>query len=146
MQNGNYPELVDELARISGKDLAFSPTKPETIFNVGFNRAALWDALELLSEHGTVQIAGQDFEKLKRLRRILLSDERISFCVKNTPVNTLVNEMASLTGLSLRIAAGSPKATVNVQLRDVNLNEILAKVSEQTGTKIIEEGADSGGE
>lgn len=144
MKNANYPQLVAELADISGKEIAFSPTKSDIVFDVGFERAPLWDALELLSNHGTVRIAGQDFEKLKRLRRILLSEEKISFGVKNTPINTVVNDMASLTGLPLRITAGSPMSTVNVQLRNVTLNDILAKVSEQAGTKITEEGAEPG--
>jgi hypothetical protein len=141
-QNATYPQLVAELARVSGYDLAFFPVKRDTIFNLDYKRAVLWDVLEILSDRGTVQIAGQDFEKLKRLRRILLSGERISLCVQNTPVSTFVNDTASLTGLPLRITAGRPMAIVNVKLQNVTLNEILVKVSEQTGTKIIEEGAD----
>lgn len=141
MQNGKYPQLIAELARISGKDLAFWPTKPDTVFNADYKRAVLWDILEMLSDRGTVQIAGRDFEKLKKLRRTLLSGERITLCVRGTPVNTFVNDMASLTGLPFRVAAGTPMANVNVKLQNVTLTEILIKVSEQTGTKIIEEGA-----
>lgn len=144
MQDSNYPRLLAELARVSGKELTFSPTKPDMVFNAGFKKATLWDALGLLSDHGTVRVAGQDFEKLKRLRRTLLSGERISFCVKNTPVNTFVNDIASLTGLRLRIIAGRPTATVNVELQDASLSDILNTVSEQTGTKIIDEGGDPG--
>lgn len=131
-----------ELARVSGRDLAFFPIKRDTVLNLDYKRAVLWDVLEILSDRGTVQIAGQDFEKLKRLRRILLSGERISLCVHNTPVSTFVDDTASLTGLPLRITDGRPMAIVNVKLQNVTLNEILVKVSEQTGTKIIEEGAD----
>lgn len=144
MQNSTYPQLVAELARISGKDLAFSPTKPNMVFNTGFKRATLWDALKLLSNQGTLRVAGQDFEKLKRLRRSLLSGEKFSCCVTNTPVNTFVNDVVGLTGLPLRIAAGRPMATVNLKLQDVTLSEILTAVSEQTGAKIIQEGADPG--
>lgn len=145
MQNSTYPQLVAELARISGKDLEFSPTKPDTTtFNVGFKRALLWDALEFLSDRGTVRIAGKDFESLRSIRKKLLSGERISFGIQNTPVNTFVNDMASLTGLPLRITAGRPMAIVNADLQDLTLDEILARVSEQTGTKITENGADLG--
>jgi hypothetical protein len=138
MENGTYPSLVAELARVSGKELAFSPTKQNMIFNVGFKRATLWDALTLLSEQGTVRIDGQDFENLKRLRRSLLSGEQFSFCVKNTPVNTFVNDMIGLTGLPLRISGGSPKATVNIKLENATLTEILTAVSNQTGTEITQ--------
>lgn len=146
MPNGNYPQLVTELSRISGKELAFTPRRPDAVFNVGFKKATLWDALKLLSDQGTVQVAGQNFEQLKSLRRLLLSGEKISFGVNNTPVNMFVNDLSSLTGLKLSITGGSRRATVNVQLQDATLNDILAAVSEQTGTKIIEEDADGGTE
>jgi hypothetical protein len=138
MENGTYPRLVDEIARVSGKELAFSPTKPNMIFNVGFKRATLWDALTLLSEQGTVRIDGQDFENLKRLRRSLLSGEKYSFCVKNTSINTFVSDINGLTGLPLRISSGSPKATINIKLENVTLSEILTAVSNQTGTEITQ--------
>lgn len=143
MQNATYSQLVAKLARISGKDLAFSPSNPDTMFNAEYKKALYWDVLDILSNRGKVQIAGKDFEKLKRLRRTLLSGERISLCVGNTPVHTFVNDMAGLTGLPLRITAGKPMAMVNVKLQNVSLSDILVKVSEQTGTKIIEEGADT---
>lgn len=145
MQNANYPQMIAELARVSGKDVSFSPTKPDMVFNAGFRRAALWDALDLLSDHGTVRVGGQDFERLKRLRKTLLSGEKISFGLKNTTVNTFVNDIASLTGLRLRISGGRPMATANLELEDVTLNDILVAVSEQTGTTITEQGAGSSG-
>jgi hypothetical protein len=145
MQNASFPQLVSELGRISGKEIAFTPKAQGSPFNVGFKRAPLWEALQLLSEQGAVQVAGQDFEKLKRLRRSLLAGEKFSFCVMNTSVNTFVNDIAGITGLPLRITSGKSAATINLQLQDVALNEMLTAVSEQTGTKIIAAGPDSGG-
>ena len=144
IQNGTYPELVTRLAHLSGQQLVFSPTRTDIVFNAGFKKTPFWNALELLSDQGTVQIAGQDFERLKRLRRILLSGERITLCVKNTPVNTFVNDIAGLTGLPLRITGGNPMSTINLKLQDATLDEMLAKVSEQTGAKITEAASDSG--
>ena len=141
LRNGTYPQLVTELARFSGRTLAFSPTKPNTTFNVGFKRALLWDALESLSDRGSLYVAGQDFERFRSLRKLLLSNEKISFGVKNTPVNTFVNDMAGLTGLRLRITAGNPTATISMQLEDVTFDDILLKASEQTGAKIVEQRA-----
>ena len=136
MQNSTYPQFVNELARISGKDLAFSPTKPDMIFNVGLKKATVWDAFKMLSQQGTVRIAGQDFEKLKRLRKSLLSGERFSCCVKGTTVNTFVGDMVGLTGLPLRVVSGNPMATINVKLENVTLTDILNAIGDQTGTKI----------
>lgn len=139
LQNARYPQLVSELARISGRDIAFSPTKPDSVFNADYKRAVLWDILDMLSERGTVQIGGKDFEKLKRIRKALLSGTKISWCIGNTPVSTFVNDMASLTGLPLRITSGRPMTLINLKLQEVTFDEILVKVSEQTGTKIIED-------
>lgn len=69
-----------------------------------------------------------------------MSGEKISFGVKNTTVNTFVNDIASLTGLPLRITAGRPMASANLELQDATLNDILIAVSEQTGTTITEQG------
>ena len=132
---------MTELARLSGRSLAFSPTKPTTTFNAGAKRARLWDALESLSDRGRLHVSGQDFERFRTLRKLLLSDERISFGVKNTPVETFVADMTGLTGLPLRITAGKPTATVNMQLQDVTFDDILLKASEQTGAKIVEQRA-----
>lgn len=139
MQNGDTAQLLAKLANASGKDLTFSSAKPDTLFNLDFKRAALWDVLEILSGRGTVRIQGQNFEKFKSLRRILLSGERISLCVQNTPVNIFISDLANLTGQPIHLAGGSTKAIVTVKLRDVNLQDILAKVSEQTGTRILDQ-------
>lgn len=58
MRNARYPQLVSELARLIGSDLAFIAEKPDSVFNVEYKRAVLWDVLDMLSDRGTVQIAG----------------------------------------------------------------------------------------
>jgi len=136
MRDATYPQLITELARISGKDLLFDPLKPDVTFNAEYKRALLWDVLDMLSERGKLQIARQDFERLKKLRRVLLSGTKISLCVHNTPVNTFVNDLASVTGLSLRVVDGDPLAIVNVKLQDVSLSDIVVRVSGQTGARI----------
>jgi hypothetical protein len=130
---------VNELARASGVNLEFVPLDSGAVFNAGYKRVELWSALESLSEHGTVRVAGQDFQKIKKLRRILLSNEKVSFAVRNTTVKTFVSDLAALTGLSLRVTGGNPKSKVNVELPEATLDDIIAIVSEKTGTIIAEE-------
>jgi len=141
IQNGTYAQLVSELSRISGKSLEFSPSRPGRVTNLGFKQATLWDALEFLSDRGTVRINGTDFELFRKLRKSLLAGDRLSFAVQNTAVNTFVNDMAGLTGIPFRVTGGRSMAVVNVELQNATLEEIIAKVSEQTGTKIVEDGA-----
>ena len=144
MQNAQYPQLVTELGRVSGQEISFTPANPAAVFNVGFRRATLWDALKVLADEGSVKVAGQDFEKLRRLRRSLLAGDKFSFCLKGTPVNTFVSDLRGITGLPLHVTSGRPSATANLELQNVGLEEIIAAVSEQTGTKIITDGSNSG--
>ena len=139
---GTYSQLVTQLARISGKDISFTMSRPknqgpETIANLGFKKAPLWNALEFLSDQGTVRIEGKDFESLRRLRKSLVSGERINFGIKNTPVNTLVTDLVGLTGLPCHITSGGQMALANVELPQANLDEIITKVSAQTATRIV---------
>lgn len=145
IENGTYPQLVEELSRVSGVNLEFVPLNPNSVFNAGYKKAVLWGALESLSEYGTVRVAGQDFQRIKRLRRILVSNEKISFAVRDTSVKTFVADLAALTGLPLRVTAGNPKSMVNVELPEATLDDIIAVVSEKTGTIISEDIAGRGG-
>ncbi len=143
-ENSTYPQLVDKLAGASGVDLEFVPFEPNAVFNSGYKNARLWGALDALSERGTLRVAVQDFQRLKRLRRILLSNEKISFAVRNTSVDTFVADMAALTGRPLRVIGGNPKASVYVELQEVTLGDILDIVSRETGTLIRDESAGHG--
>lgn len=142
-QSATYSQLVAEVSRVGGRQIEFSVAKPNEVFNVGFKQAKVWDALELLSEHGTVYVAGQDFERLKSLRRVLLYEGKVTYCVNNTRFRTVVNDLSALTGLRLRIAGGNP--TVNVRLENATLKDIISGVSAQTGIKIVEVSADATG-
>lgn len=138
--NGTYPQLVDELSRVSGQKISYIPRKPNILINIDSKNGALWDMLSHLSDRGELQVAGQDFSKIRKLRRDLLSGGKVNFCVRETPIEMLVSDLANLTGLRLRVAAGSTAATVTGQFRDVSLSEILDAASEQTGSTIVNEG------
>jgi hypothetical protein len=145
--DGSYSQLTAKLAEISGRDISFSSArgedpKSQVISTLGFKKAPLWNALALLSDRGTVRIAGKDFESLRRLRKALLAGKRVNFGVKDTPVNTFVTDLAGLTGLPLRIVKGSPMALANVELREATLEEIIKRVGEETGTSIVESDTD----
>lgn len=138
-KRGNSSELVSELARISRRDITFVPAQQNTVFNIETKSVAFWDLLDELSERGAVQIDGQNFERLKRLRKILRGGERVSLCVGHTPLATFVDDAASITGLPIRIVGGPRSVTLNIRLRSVTLKEILSRVSEVTGTEITDE-------
>ena len=136
LQNGTNGQLVSELARISGKQISYSPTRPNELVNADYKKAVFWDVLEVLADRGTVQIAGRNFEKYRRLREVMLSDSRFSTCISNTPVTTYVNDLSGLTGLPLHITSGPPMGVINLKVKNVTLKELLDKVYDETGTRI----------
>jgi hypothetical protein len=150
MPYGNESQFASLLAETTGQEIAFTksksdPTRDGVLFHVGFKKAPLWDALEFLANRGTVKISGRDFESIRRLRKALLSGQRFNFGVSNTPVNVFVTDLAGVTGLPFQVATGNPMTIANVQLPDANLAEIIAEVSKQTETTIIERGRDANG-
>ena len=145
MPYGTDAVLTSLLAQSSGQDISFTKSKSDmdrndAMFHVGFKKAPLWDALEFLSDRGTVRIGGRDFESMRRLRKALLSRERLNFGVSNTPVGTFVNDLAGITGLPFYVAAGNPMALTNIELSQTTLDEIIIEVENTTETKIRERG------
>jgi hypothetical protein len=141
--NGSSAQLTAKLSEISGRDVSFSPARKEDpksdlIYDLGFEKAPLWNALEFLSDRGTVRFGGKDFESLRRLRKTLLAGKRLNFGVNDTPVSTFVNDLAGLTGLRLQIVHGPQMALANVELQDATLDEIIREVEQRTGTRIVE--------
>ncbi len=131
------------LAQSTGQDISFTRTKSDQaagdiMFSVGFRKTPLWDALQFLADRGTVRIGGRDFESIRRLRKALLSGERLNFGVSNTPVNTFVTDFEGITGLPFRVSSGNPMTVANVELPEATMDEIINEVSRRTGTKIVQ--------
>lgn len=142
MQNGSYNKLVTALSRISGKEISFSSRRPDAPFNLDAKGSSMWDLLAMLSERGTVTVAGEEFEKLKTARRAFVDGEKVSMSVQGTPLGVFVADLANVSGLPIHIAAGDPDATVNVHLENVTLAEIIREVSAQTGSEIVNDDDD----
>jgi hypothetical protein len=145
---GDYSLLTSLLAQTAGKNISFTrstsdPGRSDMLFNVGFKKAPLWDVLRFLADRGTVRIGGRDFESILRLRKVLLSGERLNFGVKNTPVNIFVSDLEGITGLPLRVVGGNPITVANVELPDATLDEIIAEVEKETETRIVDRSRDT---
>jgi hypothetical protein len=129
-------QVAGELSRITGQQVVFSPTNPSEPINLDVKRAALWDVLEALSASGKIEVGGEDFSKLQRIRRALVSDERMSICVHNASVQRVVAEFASLSGLRIRVTAGDPRTMVTLSATDTTLKEFLGQLSAQAEVEI----------
>ncbi|HKS27317.1 MAG TPA: hypothetical protein VJS44_05830 [Pyrinomonadaceae bacterium] len=139
-KGGSSKQVSADLARATGKAISITPDNPDETYTFDFKKAVLWDVLEALSANGKVEVAGEDFEKLLRIRKALLTSERMSVCIHKASVRNIVDQLAALTGLPLRATSGNIDTQVTLSLKDVTLYDIVAQISEQASVQI--EGAD----
>lgn len=132
----NGKQISSELARITGQPVVFTPFKADDTISLDVKRAKLWDLLEILSASGKIEIGGDDFAKLQSIRNALVTGEKISVCIQNTTIQRVIREFASLSGLRIRTTSGDPKTVVNLSVKDVTLEEILAQLSSQGNVEI----------
>lgn len=125
-----------ELSRVSGTDVVYTPTVQDATVNLDVDNLPLWDALEILSRSGRIQIGQDDFSNLRIVRRALLNGESMSVCMRSLSVKRLVKELRYLTGLNVHVTSGDDKAVVSFTGKQVNFNDIVAQVSEQTGVQV----------
>jgi hypothetical protein len=128
--------VAAELARITGRPVVFIPANGNTPISLDVKRAALWDVLEILSASGKIEIGGDDFSKLQNIRKALVTGEKMSICVHNASVQRVVNEFASLSGLSIRVTSGNPKTIVTLSASDASLEEFLSQLAKEGGVEI----------
>lgn len=139
LKGADGKQIASELARIVGGEVVFQPSKPDATFNLDVKNATLWDVLDILSASGTLRVAGDDFSRLQVIRKALISGERMTVCVRNASVKQIVKEFASLSGWRLRVTAGDEEAVINLMLKGVTLEDVLMRISEQTGVRITKE-------
>jgi hypothetical protein len=134
--DSNSSRVAAELARITGQPVVFTPSNPDEVINLDVKRATLWDVLEVLSASGKIEIGGDDFSKLQRIRKALVSGEKMSICVHNASVQRVVAEFASLSGLRIRVTSGDPRTMVTLSVTDASLQEFLTQLSSQAEVEI----------
>lgn len=136
LRKGNSSQLGSELARITGKGFVFVPNKHGEAINLDVKDFIVWDVLEVLSRSGRVDVGGHDFSRLQVVRKALVSGERLSVCIHNASVKSVVEEYAGMSGLPVRVTSGDDTALVTLYAKGVTLEEILAQVSARTGVQI----------
>jgi len=133
---GSSRQVASELARITARQVAFTPNNPQERFNLDAKNIPLWDVLETLSQSGKVQIGGEEFSNLQAARKALVSGERMSICIRNASVQSVVREFAGMSGLPIRVTSGDPSAVLTLSMKGVTLEEALTQVSSYTGIQI----------
>lgn len=129
-------QVAAVLARISGKEVVFTPFKPDETISLDIKNAPLWNVLEMLSASGRMHIAGEDFSKLLSIRKALVSGEKLAVCIHDASVQRVVDEFRFLSGLPIHVTSGDAKTRVTFSAQEVSLEELMVQLSNQTGVQI----------
>ncbi len=137
LRGGNSEQLSAELSRITGKSIAYTPSKDDAI-NLDVKDVPLWDVLEVLSESGKVRVVGRDFMGLRATRLALTTGEKVSVCFNHVMARHVIDELSVLSGHPIRVTGGNAETPVNLSARALTLKDILARVSAETGVRVAE--------
>jgi len=134
--NGDSHRVAAELKRLTGAEVIFNPRRPDATFTLNVRDEPLWNVLDTLSSEGSLQIAKEDFGHLKSVRQSFLSGERMSVCFQKVTAKRLATDLSFLTGLDVHVEAGNPKTLIYYTGQGVNLQEIVAQVSQGAGVQL----------
>jgi hypothetical protein len=141
---GTSKQIASALTRKASKQIEFTPRKGNEPFSVDFKNATLFDALDYLyTRFGGVRYGGVDFEKFHNIRSMMLKGEKLSLNFHNLPVKNVVAELSFLSGMPFYVVSGDAEAPLSISLENVTLDEVIDRVSAQTGVKIATEGNSS---
>lgn len=132
----NGQQIASELSRVSDREIEFTPRRASERFNFEFKNVELWDILNYLSDFGSLTIDGTDFEKLKKIRRAMAGNQRMSMCLHNAPVKDVTAYLSFLSGVPLSVTSGDGTSRVTASLKQVTLSEIIDGISARAGVRI----------
>jgi len=138
IDSGDSKEIASLLTRHSGRNVKFIPdkVKEKARYSFDLNNDPVWNALKFFAKYGTVTVDGTNFRSLEKLRRRMLKGERLSVNFTNVPVGDAVAKLSFLSGLPFSVESGDTGKLLSISLEEVTLNEIVARISAQTGVKI----------
>lgn len=134
--SSNGEKLASELARATGREIVLLSYKPDDTLNLDIKNAPLWDVLDALSESGKVLLDGEDFLSLKGLRNALATGEKVSVCIHRASVQSVIDELVSLSGQPHHITAGDSKTLVSLAIEGATLREIVAQLSAHARVRV----------
>ncbi len=143
INKGGSKEVASLLTSQTGKEIEFVPRKMNDRFTLDLKDSPLFSALDILSKRGQITVNGTDFGKFQKLRTLMLRGGKVSLDFNNVPVREAVDKLSFLSGLRFHIVSGDAQAPVSISLQDVTLDEIVTRISEQTGVKIMKAGGDT---
>jgi type II secretory pathway component GspD/PulD (secretin) len=136
IKNKKSNKVTAELRRASGRNVVFESRGKNDRFTFEFNNHPVWDVLDRLSKRGKLLLDGTPFDRMKELRHKLSSGEKVSVNFTDIPVRNAVAKLSFLSGLPFRVESGDAGRLLSVSLDEVTLDEMVARISAESGVKI----------
>jgi hypothetical protein len=135
--NKDSNEVVSALIRHTGKNIEFIPRDRKARFNIDIKDEDLWNAMEYLDQRGQLKINKVPWKEYRVLRKGMSHGSKVSHVQFNDiSIKDALNHLSFLSGLLFRVESGDPEKLLSLSLREVTLNEVVARISEETNVKI----------
>ena len=93
--------------------------------------------MDYLYEHGKLTLGGVDWGKYQEMRRTILKGRKMSQVDFNgISVRDALAHLSFLSGLPFRVESGDAEKPLTLSLREVTLDEVVSRISAQTGVNI----------
>lgn len=128
-------EIEKNLSRASKKRIKFIPRVEGLSFQL--DNGPLWDALVFLNLNGKVFVNNVPFDNLIDLRERMRKRAKIgAINYTDIPVKDALADLSFISGLKIRAKSGNAKALLSFTLPDTTLEEVLSRITKETGVRI----------
>lgn len=131
-------EIAAALSAKTGMRIQFTPY-PRNVgrkYDLELKNDDLYNALNWLSNRGTVRFEGSDFYKFRELRKQVRGGKRFSVNLLGMTAQDAVVRLAFASGKRFHIRSGDPTRVISLSMQDATLNEILDRLEETADVRI----------
>ena len=129
--------IASALSRRTGRTIKFVPRTAGDLFSIDTKTDDLWTAMDYLDERGKLYIDDVPWENYQEIRRRMKDGKLRSVTFDNISVREALAHLSFLSGLRLVVKSGNAAKLLSlVDLQDLTLDEIIARISAQTGVEI----------
>lgn len=133
----NSAEIVSALSSYTSKKIEFVPWRRNGPFNIDIKDDDIWNTMDYLYERGKLKLGGVDWSEYQKMRKTASKGKKISQVDFNgISVRDALAHLSFLSGMPLRVESGDAEKPLTLSLREVTLDEVVSRISAQTGVKI----------
>ena len=134
----NSQEVAAALSKKTGHKIEFKPfaRMKEGPFVVNIQNDDMWAAMEGLYDRGVLTVDGVEWEKYRNLRQAAQADGRLSVSFNDILLDDALSHLTFLTGSKFTTGPAGAEKVVSVSMEEATVEEIIARLSEQTGVRV----------